>query len=195
MRFFIGVPCLLALTACGSANPAVSDQQIVDRSRPVAEAFQSELKQQLQAAMKAGGPVAGVEVCKQAAPAIAEKASEDSGAEVSRIALRNRNPGGTVPDELRAAYDELAKAPVEGDKPGYRIVRTGKGESARLHFLSAIPMQAQPCSACHGTSIAPDVAEVLDREYPDDKARGFAPGDLRGALDISWPVEAFAKPD
>lgn len=193
MRFLIPASGLLVLAACSAQSAPVTDQQVVERSRPVAEAFQAELKQQLQAAMKTGGPTAGVEVCKHAAPAIAQSASEESGAQVSRIALRNRNPAGTVPADLRPAYEELAREPVADGKPAYRIVRTGQGEGTRIHFLGAIPMQAEPCSACHGKSIAPEVAEVLDREYPEDKARGFEPGELRGALDISWPMEAFGN--
>lgn len=179
------------LAGCSSG---VTDDEVIARSKPIAQKFQSDLQLQLRMALKSGGPTQAVEVCSQVAPAIAKAASEESGAKVSRIALRQRNPGAIIPPELREAYEALAAAPTTGDKPSVRIVRTGTGADARIHFLGAIPMKEQPCSVCHGTKIAPEVAEVLAREYPDDEATGFKPGELRGALDISWPASAFDSP-
>ena len=30
--------------------------------------------------------------------------------------------------------------------------------------------------------------ELLDREYPHDRARGYAAGDIRGAFSVVWPA-------
>ena len=49
-------------------------------------------------------------------------------------------------------------------------------------FMRAIPMQEQPCAACHGTNIAPEVKAAIDQAYPEDLAIGFKPGELRGAF-------------
>jgi hypothetical protein len=32
------------------------------------------------------------------------------------------------------------------------------------------------------------VAAAIAREYPEDHATGFAPGELRGAISIIWPA-------
>lgn len=195
MRVIPGLLLVGSLTGllAGCSN-GVTDEEVIARSKPIAQKFQSDLQLQLRMALKSGGPTQAVEVCKQVAPAIARAASEESGAQVSRIAMRQRNPGATIPAELREAYDALAAAPMTGTRPSVRIVRTGKGADARIHFLSAIPMKEQPCSLCHGTKIAPEVAQVLAGEYPDDEATGFTPGELRGALDINWPASAFDSP-
>jgi hypothetical protein len=47
------------------------------------------------------------------------------------------------------------------------------------------------CVNCHGPrdALAPGVAEILDAEYPDDRATGYRPGDLRGLVRVSIPRE------
>lgn len=138
--------------------------------------------------MKAGGPVGAIGVCQQAAPVIAASLSEESGAKVRRIALKERNPYAVPDGELRERLEQLAAAPLTADgKPAVIQWTSGSGADARAHYLRAIPMKEQPCAACHGTSIAPDVKAKLAELYPDDKATGFKPGDLRGAIAISWP--------
>jgi len=189
---------LLALAACAAEPaappaPAIDEAAVIAASLPIAQGFQAELKAQLQAAMKAGGPQAGVSVCQQAAPAIALAQSEASGAAVSRIAERHRNPAGGVPQELREAYAVLAAAPLVEGKPNRVVVQSGTGEGARVHFLSAIPMQDQPCSVCHGTAIDPGLKAHIDSLYPGDLATGFVPGELRGALLVSWDAGKFLK--
>jgi hypothetical protein len=193
----LAAAALLALAACADEPaPPLDEAAVIAASAPIAQGFQAELKAQLQAAIKAGGPKGGVSVCQQAAPAIAAAQSEASGAQVSRIAARHRNPAGGVPDELAAAYAALEAAPLTKDgKPARQIVRTGEGSAqggaGQVHFLSAIPMQEQPCSVCHGTNIDPALKAHIDQLYPGDLATGFAPGELRGALLISWDAERF----
>ena len=50
---------------------------------------------------------------------------------------------------------------------------------------------AEPCLACHGAAetIAPAVTEVLAARYPNDRATGYALGDMRGA---AWAEVAVA---
>lgn len=186
---------LLALVACAGESeppaPALDEAAVIAASVPIAQSFQAELKAQLQAAIKAGGPKEAVSVCQQAAPAIAAAQSEASGAEVSRIAARHRNPAGGVPEELAEAYAALEAAPLVEGKPATEVVQTGSGEGAKVHVLSAIPMQDQPCSVCHGTAIDPALKAHIDQLYPGDLATGFTPGELRGALLVSWDAARF----
>lgn len=184
---------LLALAACAGEPqaPPLDEAAVLAASLPVAQGFQAELQAQLKAAIAAGGPKDGVSVCQQAAPAIAAAQSEASGAQVSRIAAKHRNPAGGVPEELAAAYAALEAAPLKDGKPNRQIVQTGEGAGARVHVLSAIPMQEQPCSVCHGTAIDPALKAHIDSLYPGDLPTGFTPGDLRGALLISWDAAKF----
>jgi hypothetical protein len=58
----------------------------------------------------------------------------------------------------------------------------------RVRYMRAIVTDGV-CLACHGASLAPEVAAAIDERYPEDEARGFAPGDLRGAFTITWPAD------
>ena len=55
----------------------------------------------------------------------------------------------------------------------------------RFRYMKAIPTGGV-CVACHGASLNPKVAAKLDSLYPGDKARGFKPGDIRGAFTVAW---------
>jgi hypothetical protein len=53
--------------------------------------------------------------------------------------------------------------------------------------MKAIPT-AKVCLACHGSAITPEVTAALDEAYPQDQARGYAEGDIRGAFSLSKPL-------
>lgn len=179
----------VVLGLAGCAAPAPQSVDVSAKSAALADRFQADLQGQLQAAIKADGPVGAIGVCQQAAPAIAASLSQESGAEVRRIALKERNPGAAPDGELRERLEQLAAAPLSADgKPAVMQWSSGSGSDARSHYMRAIPMKEQPCAACHGTAIAPDVQARLAELYPADKATGFKPGDMRGAILVSWPV-------
>ena len=189
MTRLLTVGLMLAVAGCAAPSPGPVD--VSAKSAALADRFQVDLQGQLQAAMKAGGPVGAIGVCQQAAPAIAASLSEESGAEVRRIALKERNPAAAPEGDLRERLEQLAAAPLTADgKPAVMQWTSGSGADAKAHFMRAIPMKEQPCAACHGTSIAPEVKNKLAELYPADKATGFKSGDLRGAILVSWPVGA-----
>jgi len=172
-----------------AASPDPDDRST--RSRELADQLTGQLKQELQQALQAGGPVAAIDVCRNRAPAIAAQLSQESGAQVGRTALRVRNPA-NAPDELERKVlqqfkDELAaaKSPPPGPPEAMFELRTPQGVEYR--YMRAIPLQP-PCVLCHGKAIAPDVAAAIQRHYPEDAATGFEPGELRGAVTVRWPA-------
>lgn len=175
----------------GSRQAKIDEAAVMERSAAVAQSFQGKLQAQLVAALQEGGPVQAIGVCKDAAPQIAAAESAASGAQVSRVAERNRNPAGGLTEEMRPYYARLAEAPLVDGRPATALWRSGTGAAERINVLRAIPMQDKPCSTCHGTNLSPDVAELLHALYPADRATGFAPGELRGAMLVSWPVKMF----
>lgn len=184
----------VVLGLAGCAAPAPQPVDVSAKSAALVDRFQADLQGQLQEAMKAGGPVGAIGVCQQAAPAIAASLSKESGAEVRRIALKERNPAAAPDSEMRKRLEQLAAAPLTADgKPATLQWTSGSGSGAKAHYMRAIPMKEQPCAAYHGTNIAPDVSERLAELYPFDRATGFKPGDLRGAIAISWPIAEDAQ--
>ena len=176
-------PTVPAQSTVKADPPAITE--VAARSSALADRFQSDLQTQLRAALATAGPAGAIDVCQSVAPAIAASLSEESGADVRRLALKARNPAARAEGDMEKALQELAAAPL--DAQGRPAVKTWTSGN-RIHWVRAIPMQAQPCNVCHGTNIAPDVAASIAAAYPDDRATGFIPGDLRGAFAVSWPA-------
>lgn len=200
MRSGMGIMglAMLMLAGCSQGEPGAETVPLVDeavvlaKSDAVAEQFQGALKAQLKAALEEGGPMQAVAVCHDAAPAIAMAESARSGAEVSRVAAKNRNPDGGLFDEIAPHYARLEKAAMQRGKPASVVWTSGTGDAAQVNVLRAIPMQEKPCMVCHGPSVDPALKARIEALYPGDAATGFEPGDMRGAMLIRWPASAFA---
>lgn len=178
---------LLAFPAHGGEP----DPKWDERSRALADQLMSELKAELGQALQQGGAVAAITVCKSRAPEIAARLSASSGAEVKRTAIRLRNPA-NAPDDLERAVmqgfaAELSGASPVASVPPEAIFESRSAQGTERRYLRAIVMQPV-CLACHGTTLAPEIATAIAREYPQDAATGFETGQLRGAVTVRWPV-------
>jgi len=169
-------------------------QQRAAQSQAVVKQFMGELKGELGKAMKAGGPIKAIEVCSKVAPGIAQAQSEKHGWKVGRTSLKLRNPA-NAPDEWETMvlkkFEERAAA---GENPAkmafFEVVEQDGAKSFR--FMKAIgmpPLSKAPCLKCHGENIDPNLAAKLDELYPNDQARGYKPGMIRGAFTITQPME------
>jgi hypothetical protein len=156
--------------------------------RAIAAAFGAELRGALQAAMAEGGPLAAIQVCSEQAPRMAADAAEASGATVGRTAMRLRNPDNRPDAHESAVLAEFAAALPGANPESPPPERLDTLEDGRVRYMSAIVMQP-PCLACHGETLAEPVAAAIDARYPEDEARGFRLGELRGAFTITWPAD------
>ena len=181
----------LAASAFAASEPP---PDWVSESRALGQQLKGQLKQRLSTAMAERGPAHAIEVCQVAAPAIATELSEDSDAVVRRTALRVRNPA-NAPDAFeRAALEEFAarlergEAAADIELVAERIV---DGVTERRYMK---PIMTEPlCLTCHGSTLPPEIATAIDRAYPEDQATGFAAGDLRGALSVTWRAAESAN--
>lgn len=182
----------LAIAAALAAAPlaaAETTQEDAEQARQLIKTFATTLQGELKAAMQAGGPANAVGVCQDKAPAIAAELSEESGWEVGRTSLKTRNTALNTPDAWETeVLEQFESRKANGESPkGMTYASVVDTEDGKLYrFMQAIPTQ-QVCLACHGESIALDVANALDAAYPDDQARGYSLGDIRGAFTLSKP--------
>jgi len=174
--------CLsLALAACNPSTPSPADQAALDAAKSAATKLGQTVKTRLVGALGAGGPQKAVEVCSAEAQDIAKNVQTETGARLGRSSTKLRNPADAPPpwvaDWLKAQGDTKAEN-VQGLAT---VVDTDKGRVAR--FLKPLAIET-PCLLCHGdpATIAPEVKATLAAKYPDDKATGYALGDLRGAI-------------
>ena len=189
MRTF---PPLLVLAFVLCPATALADEDLaalIDTSREAVKSFAGALREQLMSAMADGGPAAAIQVCNVAAPGIAATVSDARGWRIGRTSLKLRNPD-NAPDawELSVLSDFEARK-AAGEDPGtldHAAFVVGEGKRT-FRYMKAIGTQPV-CTLCHGTGIAPEVADRLDALYPDDQARGFEAGDIRGAFSIVQPA-------
>lgn len=158
-------------------------------AKTLIKAFATRLQGELKSALQEGGPTAAVHVCKEEAPAIAADLSAQSGWQVGRTSLKTRNPD-NAPDawerQVLKQFEDRKAAGEPVDQLAYAAVVEQDGVKT-YRFMKAIPT-GEVCLACHGSDLAPDLVETLDKAYPQDQARGFALGDIRGAFTLSKPL-------
>ena len=159
-------------------------------SLAIIKSFAGELQAALKSAMESGGPVEAIAVCNEKAPGIAMKHGEAKGWEVGRTSLKYRNPD-NAPDPWEAAVlEDFERRKAAGEE----VAKMDFGEFTELYgervfrYMKAIPT-GEVCLNCHGATINPDVEARLAEIYPDDHARGFSVGDIRGAFTIVQPVQ------
>jgi hypothetical protein len=109
---------------------------------------------------------------------------------LARVGTRARNPVMGVPNEWQTqALKQFESRLAKGDKPyDIEFVQLTKSGSYDLELRYAKPIVLQPmCTACHGTEdqISPSVKTLLNQLYPADKAVGYKPGELRGAVVVT----------
>jgi len=185
---------LLRWILCGAllavaVNALAADDQLEDprlaESRMLVAGFAGSLLQALKQALDEGGPIAAIPACRDLAPQLASEASRASGAAVGRTSRRFRNPL-SAPEPWQAVVlktFEVQMATGVAAVPEYFSV----AEDGSARYMKAIVL-APLCVACHGQSLSPDLARVLDAAYPHDRARGYSVGDLRGAFTVFWPA-------
>ncbi len=179
----------LAGTATMAADPG-GEAEWAARAAVVAGDLGARLKAELQAAMAAGGPLAAIDTCHGKAMAVAVEQSESSGWDVGRTSLRVRNPDNAPDAWERSVLESFEQRIAAGESPATLTAqKTVKvGDHHYFRYMKAIPT-AEMCTMCHGKAIAPEVAAKIGELYPDDRATGFAPGELRGAFTLTRQVD------
>ena len=174
----------------GSAFAGQDNTANVTEAKTIIKAFFEQLKGELEASMKAGGPVNAIQTCQLKAPSIAYEMSTGSGWEVGRTSLKLRNPANS-PDawelEVLNKFEERKAAGEDVQQIAHAEVVEQNGKS-EFRFMKAIPT-AELCLNCHGSELKPEVAAALDAHYTADMARGYKAGDIRGAFTLSKPLE------
>ncbi|MDH3586240.1 MAG: DUF3365 domain-containing protein [Gammaproteobacteria bacterium] len=141
-------------------------------------------KKDLQQALKSGlaeGPAEAIQVCRVKAPGIANSLSV-AGVRMGRTSHKLRNPDNTAPDWVSPIMQTFLDDPSSREP-----LAVGLADN-RWGYVE--PIMLQPlCLTCHGSELAPGVAEQISELYPEDHAIGFEAGDLRGVFWLEFPGE------
>lgn len=146
-----------------------------DQAKGAFEAVGKRLIPRLTKALNEGGPVEAVKVCREVAQPLTDEAGKEVGFAVGRTSHKLRNPASAPRDWIKQLVADSAGKKGTDVKP--MVFDLGD----RVGVASPI-VAVEMCLQCHGTDeqLKPEVKQILAEQYPDDKARGFAAGDLRG---------------
>ena len=183
----LALAALLALPLIAAEPPA--PEVLAAQARGLAGNLMLSLQGELFAAMKSGGPVMAVDVCRVKAPRIAIDTAAGTPWKIARTSAKVRNPA-NAPDAWEAGkLEEFRKRFAGGEElaaiESWEVVEV-EGR-ATFRYMKAIGTTS-PCLNCHGVSLKPEIAAKVKELYPEDEAVGFASGQLRGAFTLSRPL-------
>lgn len=135
------------------------------------------------AKIKEGGATLAVDFCNEKALSLTNSLSENT-FQIHRISLKNRNENNAFSGEIdQKAWEEVLKLMSENTPQKHLVMQ----EENKVYYYKAIPLAMPTCLACHGnkqTDIEPNVLQVIESKYPNDKATDYQIGELRGLWKI-----------
>ncbi len=181
------INCVLMLAILATVPAAaIAEEQtsaLEEEAGALAAEFIGRLKPELQRAMGEGGPQYAIGVCADKAPMIADALSQDSGWLVRRVSLKARNASRAIPDRWETSVLEEFERRQQAGEPASNL-RYSETTPSHFRYLQAQAVDGV-CLTCHGSNPSPQVQETLRQYYPDDKATGYEPGQVRGAISLS----------
>lgn len=139
----------------------------------------------LQEKMQEGGPALALDYCNTNAYPLTESMSEKYDVTIKRTALYYRNPANKPSAQEESVLNDYQKMMNEGQTPE-AVVKVNDDDQAVYYAPIVL---APACVKCHGepdVEIQPEVYDKILHLYPEDKATGFAAGDLRGIWSITF---------
>jgi len=179
----------IALAACAPQTP-VPDTNDIGAARQAALAFDIRMRTDiLDRLEREEDSVAVYLAYRDNVPGWANEIGARLGVEVSRTALRTRNPANS-PDDWEIRQMELFEFSREaGLDPSTMEVAEIVTEEGRQVFRWIRPIvMGEMCLACHGEEIDPRLIVLLNQEYPLDEAVDYHETDLGGAYSVSKPL-------
>lgn len=176
----------LAGLLIATTQTTLASDALLAEARQNTKAFGMALKGEVVKSMKSGGPVSTIGLCNDLAPKLTQQHAQQSGWDMGRTSLKIRNPNNAPDSWELAVLNTFETRKANGESPktmDFGEVVEVNGEKT-YRYMKAIPT-GKPCLHCHAAEIKPAVAKTIENLYPDDKARGYKAGDIRGAFTLS----------
>jgi len=169
----------------------VEDSTVLKKGKSIAMGSAKTLGSKLKKAIKKGGPIAGISVCSSQATKLTDSLSQVYNVKIKRVSLKNRNENNLANKTEKNILESWQTKIDNGTPIKPKVLRTDNNE---ITFVAPIKVKHQ-CIVCHGTDdfVSPEVRLKLKEHYPNDKARNYNEGDLRGAWVITFPKDYFKK--
>jgi hypothetical protein len=165
---------------------AIDVNERAARAREIVQSFREKFKVALHANIKSDGLAGSVASYQTFTAEIMTTLAEESQFEMGRTSLRLRNPDNAPDPWEQAGLEKFAAEIKAGADPMklefFEITKTREGQNL-FRFIKPIVMR-DGCLGCHGTEVKADVKAEITKLYPDDKALGYALGEMRGAFTL-----------
>ncbi|MEF8709447.1 MAG: DUF3365 domain-containing protein [Candidatus Accumulibacter propinquus] len=193
MKVFAAVMVSLSLASAVQLTWAQEEAALLADTRKTALPVLPKVVQAMQTAVSEQGPVGAISVCKEKAPQLLQDMRRQTGWNIRRVSLKTRNPATGTPDAWETR--QLAGFNIQvanGAKPEQlevgEVVTAPDGKRS-YRYMKALPV-VEVCLSCHGAvdSLSADLKTALARDYPHDRATGYATGQVRGALSVIRPL-------
>ncbi len=182
-HFLIALTATALLSVSSLQAEQVNQGELKKEAINLVKQFGGTLKPELKKALKSGGPAHAIGVCSEKAPAIAKNLRDSSGWYIKRVSLKARNSSSATPDsweqKVLKQFDARQAKGESAEKMSYSEIVDGK-----FRFMKA-QGAGKLCLNCHGAEVTPEVEAALKEKYPDDKARGYSLGQIRGAFSLA----------
>ncbi|MCE9501244.1 MAG: DUF3365 domain-containing protein [Leptospira sp.] len=148
----------------------------------IIDKFQAQLQADLTKAIKERGTAYAVEKCKIISPETENSFSAKEKISIRRISEKFRNPL-HKPDGFETGILKTWAVEIQNGKDP-QVVAENTKEGFRV--MKPILLKNPMCLQCHGnnSNIEPETLKKIKSLYPEDKATGYALGDLRGAFSL-----------
>jgi hypothetical protein len=196
---FSGLLLVPLLVSCGPSEAAGppdalepdEEQRAVELGAPAADALMQGLVSELRQAMDRDGIAAAVAFCADDALDLTDQiqGDHDPGLPLKRTTLRWRNAL-NAPDPWEERMLQYLDRLERTHPDSVPTQLTGRGPDGTLRYYRVL-RTATMCLHCHGPipAMAQDVRQTIRERYPDDRATGYAEGDLRGVIRVQIPPE------
>ncbi len=170
-----------------SEHKTNQDSAYVQEGFDVSSAAQAALLQHLTQAIETGGPEYAVQYCNLKASEVMDSISRIHNCTVSRITDRNRN----ADNALKSDDDKTIWNYFKNENPAQSRRDTLLTDQINHTYYRPIKIGMPACLKCHGKpgiDIDSQTLSRIDSLYPDDLAKNYESGDLRGLWKIQFHV-------
>lgn len=182
MRFVALVSLALASSILAAAP--MNQEEAAAKGSAVSAALLQKLGGAVKSNMQANGPVKTLEFCSLNALAMTEQIGRESGTEVSRLSLKNRNPVNAADGDDKTLLEKWERMAKNAQPlPAFELKQFPDGKTV---YYKPIVINNEACLKCHG-EIQNDspLGRAIRSIYPEDKATGYRMGDLRGMIKVT----------
>jgi hypothetical protein len=179
LKITLSITAIALSSSCTDKAVEIDDLELLTKSKAYAKEYSNTLKKNLKNALEEGGIENAIEFCHLNAIPLSDSISKAKQLTFSRVSHKNRNPSNKVSSFELSLIEQYNQSKS-------KIPKLFQKGSQNL-FYAPIYIDSPLCLNCHGkTELSQAVSNRLYQLYPNDLARGFSEGELRGLLKIIY---------